>query len=45
MPREVVYGTGKQSIRYAAKVDLSKHAAEQPYLHASTMVVMMICTR
>lgn len=33
MPREEVYGTGKQSIRYAAKVDLSKHAAEQPQLH------------
>ncbi|KIW03119.1 uncharacterized protein PV09_05762 [Verruconis gallopava] len=33
MPREEVYGTGKQSIRYAAKVDLTRPAAEQPYLH------------
>jgi hypothetical protein len=38
MPREEVYGTGKQSLRYAAKVDLTKPAAEQPYLHASTVM-------
>ena len=38
MPREEVYGTGKQSIRYAAKVDLSTHAAKQPQLHASTLM-------
>jgi hypothetical protein len=38
MEREVVYGTGKQGIRYAAKVDLTKSAAEQPYLHASTVM-------
>ena len=38
MPREEVYGTGRQSIRYAAKVDLSKHAATQPQLHASTVM-------
>ncbi|KAE9964202.1 hypothetical protein BLS_008544 [Venturia inaequalis] len=33
MPREVVYGTGKQEIRTVAKVDLSQPASEQTVLH------------
>ena len=40
MPREEVYGTGRQSIRYAAKVDLSKHAAEQEVLHVRSTVMV-----
>lgn len=42
MPREEVYGTGKQGIRYAAKVDLSTHAAKQTNLHVSTMMAIVI---
>jgi hypothetical protein len=35
MEREVTYGSGKQGLRYAAKVDLSTPAAEQDCLHVS----------
>jgi hypothetical protein len=33
--RERVYGTGKQEIRTAAKVNLSQPASEQTVLHVS----------
>jgi len=33
MEREITYGTGKQGLRYAAKVDLTTPAAEQDCLH------------
>jgi len=39
MPREEVYGTGKQEIRTAAKVDLSTHAASQSVLHVSAVSI------
>lgn len=41
MEREVVYGTGKQEIRTAAKVDLTKPAAEHSNLHVRVIPVSL----